>query len=83
MAKKKKTAPKVAIKEPTPEVKSTEPVEVVSKKVVEYVVADGLSITSLRGMLKPGEVVTARDFRGGEATFTELVQKKHVVKSKK
>lgn len=82
MAKKKKASPKVAEKTTTPEVEPAYSTEVEKKKVVEYVVAEGLSITSRRGVLTGGAVVSPRDFPGGEATIIELVQKRHLVKKK-
>lgn len=64
------------------EVKPDKPVEVPPKAPAVWVVCDGLFITSRRGLLKGGTVVSPRDFPGGEATLTELIQKKHVVKQK-
>jgi len=46
-----------------------------------YQIAPGKALTSLRGILGPGERVSARDFAGGQPNLDELVAKGHVVKS--
>lgn len=43
-------------------------------------VAPGKSITSLRGMLAPGTVVTAKDFTHGQKTVDDLLSKGILVK---
>ena len=68
--------------EPEVEVEPMKPVEVQPKKVVEWVVNEGLSIVTPRGVLKSGMVVTPRNFPGGETDFTALIQKKHLVRKK-
>lgn len=57
---------------------------VASQKASEspvYRIATGKALTSLRGILGPGERVSARDFAGGQSNLDELVAKGHVVKS--
>lgn len=44
-------------------------------------VAPGKALTSLRGILGPGTVVSASDFAGGQANLEELVAKGHLVRS--
>ena len=46
-----------------------------------YKVARKNSVTSLRGILDAGTIVSARDFRGGEKSLAELVASGTVVKS--
>lgn len=38
-----------------------------------YVIAPGISLTSLRGVLGPGTAVTAADFSGGQQTIDDLL----------
>lgn len=49
-------------------------------KAVEYRVAPGRSITSKRGILGPGTVLTPRVFHGGEEDMRRLIVKGYVVK---
>lgn len=46
-----------------------------------YAVAQGKSVTTKRGLLGPGEEVTARDFPGGVERLRELAEAGVVVKS--
>ncbi|MEG1884833.1 MAG: hypothetical protein RR182_00995 [Alistipes sp.] len=39
-----------------------------------YVVAPGKCITSLRGILVPGDVAEAEHFAGGQETFDTLIE---------
>lgn len=49
------------------------------KAEAEYSVAPGCSLTSKRGILGPGVVVTEKDFQAGIETIRNLVKTKHVV----
>lgn len=49
-------------------------------EAVVYRVAEGYSITSPRGMLSGGEVVTPKDFGGSQERIDELVAAKTLVK---
>ena len=55
--------------------------EAASTKAPVYKVARKNSVTSLRGILDAGTIVSARDFRGGEKSLAELVASGTVVKS--
>jgi hypothetical protein len=49
-------------------------------KAVEYMVADGIAITSRKGVLGPGVEVKAEFFKGGEVVLNDLINKGSVVK---
>lgn len=49
-------------------------------KKLSYVIAEGKSITTKRGIKAGGEVVTVADFAGGENSLKALVKSEHVVK---
>lgn len=59
-------------KEPEPPEPAKDPV---------YAIAPGRSLTSLRGILGPGTVVTAKYFLHGQATLDDLVKSGALVKS--
>lgn len=54
-------------------------VELVVVSNDEKKVAFGKSITSLRGILSEGDVVSPRDFSGGKDTFDKLVEGGYIV----
>ena len=47
----------------------------------EYLVADGKSVTSLKGIRGPGTPVEAKHFPGGQETLDDLIDRGLVVKS--
>ena len=49
----------------------------------EYVIADGLSITSKRGILGPGAEIKAGWLAGGKHSFDSLLKGGHIKKNKK
>lgn len=57
----------------------------IAKKAAEDVksgpkVAEGKSLTSLRGIIGPGQIVTEADFKDGKATIEKFVKSGHLVK---
>jgi len=75
MARKEKYA------EPKPIEVEVEPVVVAIEEIKRdtvYRVAKGIALTSKRGILPSGEIVTASDFRG-ENTIAELIGKEFLV----
>lgn len=62
-----------------PQVAPESPQEPASPRVCK--VAPGKALTSLRGILGPGTVVSASDFAGGQANLEELLAKGHLVRS--
>ncbi len=53
-----------------------------TEKVGKSVVAEGRSVTSLRGLLGPGTVVSPEDFAGGRDALKALVDNGAVVVAK-
>lgn len=75
MARKEKYAEQKSVEvEAVPVVVAIEEI----KRDAVYRVAKGIALTSKRGILAPGEVVTAADFRG-ENTIAELLGKEFLV----
>ena len=70
-------APAPAAPPPPPPAAAAEP-----KAPKVFVVADGHSITTMRGFLHAGEVVSARDFAPGSKALDILIAAKHVVERK-
>lgn len=69
---------------------ATEPVPPVLEATAEppapaartgYAVASDVHLSSLRGVLVPGEAVSARDFFGGQEALSELLERKLVVRT--
>jgi hypothetical protein len=62
--------------EPTPE-QSVEPMDAteVAAAPVRYVVAEGRALTTLRGLLRPGQVLVGHDFPNFDETIARLLSK--------
>lgn len=79
------TSPGALAAAPGPGLKPDEPTEPATaapqdvRAVSHYVIAKRKSITSIRGMLKEGDRVEARDFPGGQASFDEHVAADRIV----
>lgn len=46
---------------------------------VTYAIAPGHTVTTLRGTLGAGAIISARDLAGGKETFDALIESKAVV----
>jgi hypothetical protein len=69
----------IKLNDATAEAEVTTEVISASKKPKVYKVAAGLTLTSKRGILVSGEIVSDRDFVGESDTFKQLIEKKAVV----
>jgi len=73
--------PEPEVVEPTPEPEVVEPTPGADAECVpSYEVAEGKSVTSLRGIRGPGVTVTAEDFPGGQETLDAIVARGDAVK---